>query len=189
MPRALLAAACAAALAAAAPRAAAQSNSDPDARWGLHVGAVGGRDAASTAFTAGVHWRPRITGAIGLELSAGYDRLAWEAGGARVEADHVPVEGSLLFFFLYTRRVQPYLVAGLAYHWVNPHGTSQPDGSPYPSQNLFGLQAGAGVDARVGEKLSVWIDGRWTFLDVDAVSALGLKSDLIRVAVGVNVAF
>lgn len=188
MPRALLAAACAAVLVVAA-QAAAQSNSDPDARWGAHAGAVGGRDTASASFSAGLHWRPRITGAIGIELSAGYDRLTWEAGGARVEADHVPVEGSLLFFFLFTRRVQPYLVAGLAYHWVNPHGTSMPDGSPYPSQNLFGLHAGAGVDARVGERVSVWLDGRWTFLDVDAVSALGLKSDVIRVAAGVNLAF
>jgi opacity protein-like surface antigen len=176
------------ALLAAAPLTA-QSNSDPSARWGAHAGIVTGRDADGARATAGVHWRPRLTGALGLELSAGYERQSWVSAQRRVEADHVPVEGSLLFYFLYTRRIQPYLLAGIGYHWVNPHGAGFSDGSPYASQNLFGLHGGAGVDVRAGESLSVWLDGRWTFLDVDAVKDLGLKSDTIRIAAGVNLAF
>jgi opacity protein-like surface antigen len=179
---------CAAGLLAAIP-AAAQSNSDPSAQWGAHAGAVTGRDADGARATAGVHWRPRLTGALALELSAGYERQTWLSGDRRVDADHVPVEGSLLFHFLYTRRVQPYLLAGIGYHWVNPHGAGFSDGAPYASQNLFGLHAGAGVDVRAGETFGVWLDGRWTFLDVDAVKDLGLKSDTIRVVAGVNLTF
>ncbi len=169
--------------------AAAQSNSDPDAQWGLHAGVATGRDVEGAKAAAGVHWRPRLTGALGLELSAGYERAAWTANGRLVQADHVPVEGSLLFFFFYSRRVQPYLLAGLGYHWVNPHGAGFSDGTPYTAQNLFALHGGAGVDVRAGERLSFWLDGRWTFLDVDAVTELGLKSDALRVAAGVNLAF
>jgi hypothetical protein len=181
--------ACAAALLAAALPAAAQSNSDPNAQWGAHAGAVSGRDVDGASATAGVHWRPRLTGALGLEVSAGYERETWVSGGRRVEADHVPVEGSLLFHFLYTRRVQPYVLVGIGYHWVNPHGAGFSDGTPYVAQNLFGLHAGAGVDVRTGESVSVWLDGRWTFLDVDAVKDLGLKSDTVRFAAGVNLTF
>lgn len=188
MPRRSTALACAAA-ALAAFSAAAQSNSDPSAHWGVHAGVVTGRDGDGARATAGAHWRPRLTGALGLELSAGYERLAWVGGGRRVDADHVPVEGSILFHFLYTRRVQPYLLAGIGYDWVNPHGAGFPDGTPYAAQNLFGLHAGAGVDVRAGEKLSFWLDGRWTFLDVDAVKDLGIRSDTLRLAAGLNLAF
>jgi len=188
MPRRVLAA-CAAAAAVLALPARSQSNSDPDAQWGVHAGVAGGRDTDGVTATGGVHWRPRLTGALGLELSAGYERNSWAAGGRRVSADHVPVEGSILFHFLYTHRAQPYLLAGIGYHWVNPHGAGFSDGTPYTAQNLFGLHAGAGLDYRASDKLSVWLDGRWTFLDVDAVKDLGLKSDILRVAAGVNVSF
>lgn len=188
MPR-RTALACAVAAALAGFPARAQSNSDPSAQWGAHAGAVAGPDVDGASATAGLHWRPRLTGALGLELSAGYERLAWVAGGRSVDADHVPVEGSILFHVLYTRRVQPYLLAGIAYHWVNPHGDGFSDGSPYVSQNLFGLHAGAGVDVRAGDTLSLWLDGRFTFLDIDAVKDLGLRSDTLRVAAGVNLAF
>jgi opacity protein-like surface antigen len=189
MPRRRAALFCAAGILLAGRPAAAQSNSDPSAQWGAHAGVVTGRDVDGARATGGVHWRPRLTGALGLELSAGYERQAWVSGNRRVDADHVPVEGSLLFFFLYTRRVQPYTLAGIGYHWVNPHGAGFSGGTAYASQNLFGLHAGAGVDVRAGENLSVWLDGRWALLDVDAVKDLGLKSDTIRVVAGVNLAF
>ncbi len=169
--------------------ASAQSNSDPDAQWGVHAGVATGTDTEGTTAAGGLHWRPRLTGALGLELSVGYERENWTANGRRVEADHVPVEGSLLFFLFYDHRVQPYLLAGLGYHWVNPHGAGFLDGTAYTAQNLFALHAGAGVDVRAGERWSFWLDGRWTFLDVDAVTDLGLKSDTLRVAAGVNLAF
>jgi opacity protein-like surface antigen len=139
--------------------------------------------------SAGLHWRPRLTGALGLEVSAGYERLAWASGTRRTEADHIPVEGSLLFYFLYTHRVQPYLLAGIGYHWVNPHGAGFTNGTPYASQNLFAVHGGAGASVRAGEKLSLWLDGRWTALTIDAVTDLGLRSDTVRVSAGVNVAF
>lgn len=183
----LLALALAAALVAAPARG--QSNSDPGTRWGVHAGAAGGRDTDGVTATVGVHWRPRLTGALALEVSAGYERNAWAAGGRKVTADHVPVEGTLFFHFFYTRRVQPYLLAGIGYHWVNPHGAGFSDGTPYESQNLFGLHAGGGVDVRTGASSSIWLDGRWTFLDVDAVKDLGLRSDTLRIALGVNLSF
>lgn len=181
--------ACAVAALLAGFPASAQSNSDPSAQWGAHAGVATGRDVEGAHAAAGVHWRPRLTGALGLEVSAGYERETWVSGDRRIGADHVPVEGSLLFHLFYTRRVQPYLLAGIGYHWVNPHGSGFSDGTPYTAQNLFGLHAGAGVDVRTGENVSVWLDGRWTFLDIDAVKDFGLKSDTVRVAAGVNLTF
>ena len=130
-----------------------RSNSDPDAQWGVHGGVVSGPDIQSVHGTFGVHWRPRLTGALGLEVSAGYERLSWAGPGGTVEADHVPVEGSIIFYFLFTRRVQPYLLAGIGYHWVNPHGAGFANGDPYESDNLFGLHRVAGVHVRAGANL------------------------------------
>ena len=45
------------------------------------------------------------------------------------------------------------------------------------------------LDVRAGERLSLWVDGRWTFLDVTAVKDLDLRSDTLRVSAGVNFAF
>ena len=189
MPGRPIVLACAATALLAAASVAAQSNSDPDAQWGAHVGVVTGPDADGAHPSFGLHWRPRLTGALGLEVSAGYERLSWSGASGTVDADHVPVEGSLLFFFFSTRRVQPYLLGGIGYHWVNPYGGNPPAGATYQSQNLFALQCGGGVDVRAGGKLSLWVDGRWTFLDVAAVKNLGLTSGTLRVAAGVNVAF
>ena len=189
MPGRPIVLACAATALLAAASVAAQSNSDPDAQWGAHVGVVTGPDVDGAHPSFGLHWRPRLTGALGLEVSAGYERLSWSGASGTVDADHVPVEGSLLFFFFSTRRVQPYLLGGIGYHWVNPYGGNPPAGATYQSQNLFALQCGGGVDVRAGGKLSLWVDGRWTFLDVAAVKDLGLTSGTLRVAAGVNVAF
>jgi opacity protein-like surface antigen len=189
MPGRPIVLACAAAALLAAAPAPAQSNSDPDAQWGAHGGVVTGPDSGGAHPSFGLHWRPRLTGALGLEVSAGYERLRWSGASGTVDADHVPVEGSLLFFFFSTHRVQPYLLGGIGYHWVNPYVANPPAGTTYPSQNLFALHAGAGIDVRAGEKLSFWVDGRWTFLDVAAVKDLGLTSGTLRVTAGVNVAF
>jgi opacity protein-like surface antigen len=189
MPCRSLALACTTAALLLAGAAAAQSNSDPDAQWGAHAGVVTGPDVAGARASAGLHWRPRFTGALGLELSAGYERFTFVSGARRVDVDHIPVEGSLLFFFLTSHRVQPYLLAGIGYHWVNPYGAGFSDGTPYASQNLFAVHGGAGVDVRAGERLSFWLDGRWTALAIDAVTDLGLKSDTITVSAGVNLFF
>jgi outer membrane protein W len=189
MPRRFLMLACTTAALVLAGPAAAQSNSDPDAQWGAHAGVVTGPDVDGARVSAGLHWRPRFTGALGLELSAGYERLTFVSGARRVDVDHIPVEASLLFFFLTSRRVQPYLLAGIGYHWVNPYGAGFSNGTPFASQNLFAFHGGAGVDVRAGERLSFWLDGRWTSLAIDAVTDLGLKSDTIAVAAGVNLFF
>jgi opacity protein-like surface antigen len=181
----------AAALAAALP-AAAQSFSDPGLGYGVDAGYAGGHDAESGGATAGVHARLRLTGGLGLELSAGYRRDAFAADGARVlTVDEIPIAVSLLTFFLHEGRVQPYALAGIGYTWAKPRGEGMNAGTPYPAENLFALHAGAGVDVRTSFKTSVFVDGRYVFLDVGAVKALPNqpKSDYLRIAAGFNVYF
>ncbi|HEX5854506.1 MAG TPA: hypothetical protein VFZ57_02710, partial [Thermoanaerobaculia bacterium] len=81
----------AAALVAAFP-AAAQSYSDPGTGYGGDAGYARGRDAESGGATGGVHARLRLTGGIGLELTAGYRRDTFATDGARVlTVNEVPI--------------------------------------------------------------------------------------------------
>jgi opacity protein-like surface antigen len=181
----------AAALATALP-AAAQSYSDPDTGYGADAGYASGRDADSGGATGGLHARFRLTGGIGLELSAGYRRDTFAKDGARVlTVDEIPLEVSLLAFFLTNGGVQPYLLAGIGYTWAKPRGEGTNADTPYPAENLFALHAGAGVDVRTGFRTSVFLDGRYVFLDVSAVKALPdqPKANYLRIAAGFNVAF
>ncbi len=176
----------------AAHSASAQSYSDPGTGYGVDAGYARGRDAESGGATGGVHARLRLTGGVGLDVSAGYRRDAFATDGVRaLTVDEIPVAASLLVFFPYAGRVQPYLLAGIGYTWAKPRGLGPNAGTSYPAENLFALHGGAGVDVRTSFRTSVFLDGRFVFLDVDAVKALANqpKSDYVRVAAGFNVYF
>ena len=181
----------AAALAAALP-AAAQSYSDPGTAYGVDAGYARGRDAESGGATGGVHTRLRLTGGIGLEVSAGYRRDSFATDGVRVlTVDEIPVAATLLVFFPHAGRVQPYLLAGIGYTWAKPKGVGPNGDTSYPAENLFALHGGAGVDVRTSFRTSVFLDARYVFLDVGAVKALPNqpKSDNLRLAAGFNLYF
>jgi|PersoiStandDraft_1058852.scaffolds.fasta_scaffold06237_4 opacity protein-like surface antigen len=170
----------------------AQSYSDPGTGYGAEAGYASGRDAESGSATGGVHARLRLTGGLGLEVSAGYRRDTFAVDGARVlTVDQIPVEASFLVFFLHSGRVQPYVLAGAGYTWAKPKGDGPNAATSYPAENLFALHAGAGVDVRTSFRTSVFLDGRYVFLDVEAVKMLPLqpKADHIRIAAGFNVYF
>jgi opacity protein-like surface antigen len=186
-----LAAALVSTLAATLP-AGAQSYSDPGTGYGAEAGYASGRDAESGSATGGVHARLRLTGGLGLEVSAGYRRDTFAVDGASVlTVDQIPVEASFLVFFPNSGRVQPYVLAGAGYTWAKPKGNGPNAATYYAAENLFALHAGAGVDVRTSFRTSVFLDGRYVFLDVEAVKMLPHqpKADHIRVAAGFNVYF
>jgi opacity protein-like surface antigen len=179
------------ALATALP-AAAQSYSDPGTAYGVDAGYARGHDAETGGATGGVHTRLRLTGGIGLEVSAGYRHDSFAMDGVRVlTVDEIPVSASLLVFFPHGGRVQPYLLAGIGYTWAKPKGVGPNADTSTPAENLFALHGGAGVDVRTSFRTSVFLDGRYVFLDVGAVKALPNqpKSDYLRLAAGFNVYF
>lgn len=188
---ATLASALAASLAATLP-AVAQSYSDPGTGLGAEAGYASGRDAESGGAAGGVHARLRLTGGLGLEVSAGYRRDTFAVDGVRVlRVDQIPVEASFLVFFLHRGPVQPYVLAGAGYTWAKPKGEGPNAATHYPAENLFALHAGAGVDLRTSFRTSVFLEGRYAFLDVGAVKLLPdqPKADQIRIAAGFNVYF
>jgi len=181
----------AACLAAPLP-ARAQSFSDPGTGYGADVAWAKGSDAESGGATGGVHARLRLTGGIGLELSAGYRRDTFAVDGERVlTVDQIPFTASFLVFVLHSGRVQPFVLGGAGYTWAKPKGEGPNAAASYPAENLFTLHAGAGVDVRTGFRTSVFLDGRYVFLVVDAVDTLRgqPKANYLRIAAGFNVYF
>lgn len=170
----------------------AQSYSDPGTGYGADVGWAGARDAESGGATGGVHARLRFTGGVGLELAAGYRSDTFAVDGVRVlTVDQVPITASFLVFLLHSGRVQPYVLGGAGYTWARPKGEGPNADTSYPHENLFTLHAGAGMDVRTSFRTSVFLDGRYVFLVVDAVDTLHgqPKADYIRIAAGFNLYF
>ena len=191
--RLLLAASAFVALALPCRRAAAQPYADPGTGAGV-IGAISrSPDASGSSAAVLAHVLTRLTGAVGVELSAGYrqERYAVTSDGRPHDLDvrEIPVQLSLLCYLLPNARVQPYLLGGGAYYRVNvedvdPNGDTVSTGS-----NKFALHVGAGVDIRVTSRLSLRADGRYVFLDVDAVSAYDKTANYWQAGLGFNVYF
>jgi opacity protein-like surface antigen len=166
---------------------AAQPFSDPGPGAGAQGGIAWASGASTTAILAGVHYRFRLTGGIGIEAAAGYREATYDlAEGGRVRLQTVPVTGALLLYPWTSGPVQPYALAGAGYFLVRIRGEDLPqdiDGT----ENQFGFLAGAGVEVQVSRKVSLFLDGRFTFLPVDTLqSNFGLEARYASVTAGVT---
>ncbi len=168
----------------AAP-AMAQSYSDPGVGVGFHAGAGRALDATDARPEAGAHARLRITGGIGVEVAAAWREDTYRRAGSDIlRVWQVPVQASFLLFLPPTTRVQPYLLAGAGYYRIGARALAANVSGG--SENRFAFHAGAGVDVRVARAWSLFRDGRFSFLDVDAVGALGLRARRWDAVAGVN---
>ncbi len=158
-----------AAAGAGAREAAAQPYSDPGAGMGVQGGISWASGASTTAILVGAHYRFRLTGGIGIEAAAGYREATYDvAPGGRVRLQTVPITGALLLYPWTSGPVQPYALAGAGYFLVRIRGenvSADVDGT----ENQFGFLAGAGVEVQVSRKVSLFLDGRFTFLPVDTL--------------------
>ncbi len=172
--------------------AAAQPFADP----GIGVGLLGfyarTPDAEGATFTGGAHVLGRVTGVLALELYAGYRRDTYAEGGTSVlRVSQVPVQLSLVAYLLPNLRAQPYLLGGGGYYRIWTTGLGPQVALGEDTENKFALHAGAGVDVRTGRRFSVRIDGRWVFLDVDALAkaAPGKSAGGWQAGLGFNLYF
>ncbi len=170
--------------------AGAQPFADPGTAVGLLGAAAKSVDGAGTTFVGGVSGSTRLTGVFAVELFAGYRSDDFAQGGTTVlHLEEVPVQLSLLAFLLPNLRVQPYLLGGIGYYRIRATGEGPLEAQGHSVENKFALHAGAGVDVRVSRRVSVRLDGRYVFLDVDAVGALGMNSWSWQAGAGLNVYF
>jgi opacity protein-like surface antigen len=177
------------ALALSPPSALAQAFSDPGAGFGVQGGVSKGQDADAVPIGR-VHARYRLTGMIGVELAAGYRSEEVRLDGAPiVRLSETHLAGSFLLFFLADHPVQPYLVGGGGYYYVDERGLGA-NADFHQAEHLFGFHAGAGVDVRVSRRASLFLDGRYTFLGVASVlPGYSGKADFSSVMAGFNLYF
>jgi outer membrane protein W len=172
------------------PRAGAQPFADPGTGAGILGAASQAVDGSGTTFVGGALGITRLTGVFGVEFFMGYRTDDYSQGGSTVfRVRQVPVQLSLLAYLLPNLRVQPYLLGGIGYYriWCTGEGPLEAEGQTI--ENKFALHAGAGVDVRVSRAVSLRLDARYVFLDIDAVSAIGMNSRSGQVGVGMNVYF
>jgi len=159
----------------------ARASGQPFADPGTGVGALGfyarTPDATRGTFVVGAHALTRLTGALAVELFAGYRSDRYTEGTKSLRVQQIPVQLSALAYLLPNLRVQPYLLGGVGYYRISATETREdPDGAVtenHSIENKFAFHAGAGVDIRVARALSLRVEGRYVFLGVDAVTNLG----------------
>ena len=172
------------------PPSAAQPFADPGTGAGVLGYMARTPDASGATFEAGAHVLTRLTGALAVELFAGYRSETYEQNGVSVlRVSQVPVQLSLLAYLLPNLRVQPYLLGGGGYYRIWATGTGPAEAQGRSIENKFALHAGAGVDVRTGRAFSIRREGRYVFLDVDAVTALGLSAKGWQAGGGFNLYF
>ncbi len=173
----------------AAPAAYAQAFSDPGIGFGLQGGISKGREA-DAVLIGRLHARYRITGMLGVELAAAYRN-------EEVRVQDVPfvrlaqgqLTGSFLLFLLFDHPVQPFILGGGGYYYLTERGLGASLGFQR-TEHLFGFHFGGGVDFRVGQRVSVFLDGRYTFLGLANIDPgyMG-KADFTSATAGINLYF
>ncbi|HQR67113.1 MAG TPA: OmpW family outer membrane protein, partial [Thermoanaerobaculia bacterium] len=131
----------------------------------------------------------RFTGVLGVELFVGYGTSRYEQGGQTVlRVRQLPVQLSALAYLLPNLRVQPYLLGGIGYYriWGTAGDPKVQDELP---ENKLGFHAGAGIDIRVATRVSLRVEGRYVFLDSDAVSKIEQSANSWQAGAGFNVYF
>ena len=167
-------------------RSAAQPYSDPGPGFGVHGAAEFPAQALGATVSGGFHYRFRLTGGLGVEAAVGYREARYDvAGGVIFRLQSMPVTGSLLLFPWPDHPVQPYALAGAGYNLVKLRSenlTPQVEGT----ENQFSFLAGAGVEAQVSRTVSLFLDGRYAFLPVDALQSFGISGRYASVTFGVT---
>ena len=156
-------------------RASGQPFADPGTGAGLLGFVSRTPDASGSTFLGGAHVLTRFTGVLGVELFAGYRNDKYVEGSASLRVQQFPVQLSALAYLLPNLRVQPYLLGGVGYYRISAT-IEDPNVVPaedHSIENKFAFHAGAGVDIRIARALSLRVEGRYVFLDVDAVSNFG----------------
>lgn len=167
------------------PRAAAQPYSDPGPGVGV-FGASGwwsGQGSASPS--AGVFGSTRLTGALGLEVSAAFFRTTYAKDGVdALRVTGLPVSVAGFLFFFHERRVQPYVVLGVGLLWLRSRGEGEAAGIS-DSELLLAVQGGAGVQARVARRVTAHLDVRFSSTDSQTVSdVIGSRVEAVTVRLG-----
>jgi len=147
-------------------------------------------DAAGPTFLGGAQFLTRFTGVLGVELFVGYGSCRYDENGTAVlGVQQLPVQLSALVYLLPNLRVQPYLLGGVGYYriWATGEGPLAAQGRTI--ENKFAFHAGAGLDFRTGRASSIRVEGRYVFLDVDAVTQIGKSANSWQAGGGFNVYF
>ncbi len=120
---------------------------------------------------AGLLFRTRVTGGLGVEIGASYRATTYSEGGADLlRLSTVPVTVTIQVFPLATTRIQPYLLGGGGYTFVRAKGLGRNEARGSQTEHKLGLHFGLGVDARLRPGLSLSFEVRRVFLDVNAVA-------------------
>jgi opacity protein-like surface antigen len=177
------------ALSLAAPTAYAQAFSDPGVGFGLQGGISKGQDA-DAVLVGRLHTRYRLTGMVGVELAAAYRNEEVRVQDAPfVRLAQGQLTGSFLLFLFFDHPVQPFLMGGGGYYYVTERGLGA-NQEFRRTEHLFGFHAGVGVDVRLGRRVSVFLDARYTFLGLENIGpGYSGKADFTTATMGVNLYF
>lgn len=178
----------------------AQSYSDPGFGVGVHIFRwVDAEGSTSGQLSGGIHSRYRLTGGLGFEVALDFRITDYDLDGQRVfRLLVVPLTGSLEVFLLPRSRIQPYLLGGAGYYFIQGRGYGALEELGTQTENRFGFHGGAGIDFRPSRRTSVHVDWRYVVLESNVVpdgpgpapmEATSPRADFWLVTAGLTVYF
>lgn len=155
--------------AAAAAVLAVPAAADAQMGIGTRLAFVSGADSpvlegtnASKARFAGGFVRIK-SGRVGLEASIDYRSMRDATDTATVKS--YPLQGSLLYY-LSGGGIAPYLIGGIGYYTLRLDEASATSLDVRPTGHSVGYHAGFGTEVLLGRRASIFIDYRYTFVDL-----------------------
>lgn len=154
--------------------AGAQAFSDPGSGFGVFAAFAQPSTSGQAGPQAGLLFRSRLTGGLGVELGASYRATKYSAGGEDLlRLSTVPVTVTIQVFPLTNSRIQPFLLGGGGYTFARAKGLGRNAERGGQTEHKLGLHGGLGVDVRLRPGTSLTFEVRRVFLDVNAVSDTG----------------
>ncbi len=103
------------------------------------------------------------SGRVGLEASMDYRSM--KDATETVAVKSYPLQGSLLYY-LSTGGIAPYLIGGIGYYTLRLDEAAAGNLDLNPTGHSVGYHAGAGTEVLLGRRASIFIDYRYTFVDM-----------------------
>lgn len=172
----------------AAPPAAADSLG---VELGVHGGLVNTPDGDGESFVGGAQVRFPLFWILAVEGRASYYTDSYDLGAlGSVDIENLPFQVSGMIYPIKLPKVGVYLLGGATYSNLKVTGTSVVQGEV--TEKGWSAHAGAGIDIRISERMTLNGDVRAVFLDASSVDELidsatsNYKGDFWTATIGLN---
>lgn len=142
------------------------------------AGYMRARDADGGTWFGGIQARFRMGDYLGLEGSITFHQDRFSDGDLKVT--QYPVQVSALIYPLGAEEgfpLQPYLLGGVGWYYTRFDYSGQFQSFDDETDSIFGVHAGGGSELHLSDRVSLFADFRWIFMDEPGVDNSQIENE------------